>query len=493
MTAEPTRDRWGRPLITPPDGGKPVPYTRVTTVAKTLDDEAALAAWKMRMCAIGLARRPDLLALASATDDKRRLDDVTRQALDAAASGARANLGTALHAIIERVNAGLPDGEVLEALAADVAAYRKTVSALTISHPETFVVLDRWQVAGTFDFVVRHPVTGKLVVGDLKTGTDLSYSWRSIAVQLWAYANADAAYDPATGVRAALPDLDRTVGIVVHLPAGEGSCTIHEVDLVSGGEAFERAMWVRRWRARRDISTPLDVSAAMPRESAVVAQEPIVAGLPSETLDARKAWLKGRVDSLEAAHSGVVDQIRARWPSDVSRPLSTISSHVDLDRIIRIVDQIEGRLRAPFPDADDPGDGGPADPEEMRVAMFAWHQLDPKQTKKAMGVVSEAVAAGHVMSLRHAGTRRRLAQMQVIIAAATLTDLDVELCRHVLAAVTGTVSKEPLGAIIGALTITHAEQAWAVIHDLHAGIVAVSWTPDGQPTVTPTTNNNNNK
>lgn len=39
------RDRWGRPLITPPDGGKPKPYTRASTLAKALDDNQGLIDW----------------------------------------------------------------------------------------------------------------------------------------------------------------------------------------------------------------------------------------------------------------------------------------------------------------------------------------------------------------------------------------------------------------------------------------------------------------
>ena len=50
------RDRWGRPLITPVGGGKPEPYTRVSTLAKTLDDKTALSKWMCRQTAIGLAR-----------------------------------------------------------------------------------------------------------------------------------------------------------------------------------------------------------------------------------------------------------------------------------------------------------------------------------------------------------------------------------------------------------------------------------------------------
>ena len=60
-----TRDRWGRPLIVPPEGGKPVGYTRVSTLAKALDDLNNLMAWKARKTAEGLVRRPDLLTLVS--------------------------------------------------------------------------------------------------------------------------------------------------------------------------------------------------------------------------------------------------------------------------------------------------------------------------------------------------------------------------------------------------------------------------------------------
>src|SRR5690606_1008152 len=54
------RDRWGRPLIVPPGGGDPVAYTRVSTLAKALDDTSNLMAWKQRVTAVGLARRQDL-------------------------------------------------------------------------------------------------------------------------------------------------------------------------------------------------------------------------------------------------------------------------------------------------------------------------------------------------------------------------------------------------------------------------------------------------
>jgi hypothetical protein len=65
MRVEIERDRYGRPLIIPESGGKPVAYTRATTIANSLDDGTALTAWKMRMAAIGLTVRNDLLYLSA--------------------------------------------------------------------------------------------------------------------------------------------------------------------------------------------------------------------------------------------------------------------------------------------------------------------------------------------------------------------------------------------------------------------------------------------
>ncbi len=57
------RDQYGRYLVVPPTGGKPIGYTRVTTVAKALDDGGGLAShWKASMVATGLMMRPGLRA-----------------------------------------------------------------------------------------------------------------------------------------------------------------------------------------------------------------------------------------------------------------------------------------------------------------------------------------------------------------------------------------------------------------------------------------------
>jgi hypothetical protein len=101
------RDRYGRPMVVPPKGGKAVPYTRTTTVAGSLDDGTALVAWKLRMAAAGLTLRSDLLLAASANrDNKLEMDKLVEDAMEAAGATAQANIGTAIHTLTEKYDRG---------------------------------------------------------------------------------------------------------------------------------------------------------------------------------------------------------------------------------------------------------------------------------------------------------------------------------------------------------------------------------------------------
>src|SRR5690606_201737 len=106
------RDRYGRPLLVPPGGGDPQPYTRASTMAKALDDLSNLMAWRQRMTAVGLLRRPDLMtrvagALANGTPDdwpvKRELNKVCAEATEAAGASSAASTGTGIHALVEAI------------------------------------------------------------------------------------------------------------------------------------------------------------------------------------------------------------------------------------------------------------------------------------------------------------------------------------------------------------------------------------------------------
>jgi hypothetical protein len=253
MSAELARDRWGRPLVIPRGGGKPVAYTRCTTFVSATEDTTALAKWKQRQVAIGLSMRPDLVALAAAANgDKTELGRICDQAHDAAASSAAANTGTALHQMTEMLDGGLVDIDGIPSdNRADMEAYLGATAGWNHLHIEAFTVLDEYRIGGTPDRIATVPGYGN-VIADLKTGS-VDYGMGKIAAQLAVYSRS-LMYDAATGQRTELPDVRTDVGIVIHLPAGSGTARLLEVDLDAGWANVELCAQVRAWRARKNLA-----------------------------------------------------------------------------------------------------------------------------------------------------------------------------------------------------------------------------------------------
>lgn len=250
------RDRWGRPLIEPPEGGKPIAYTRVSTLAKSLDKQEALTKWKQRMTAIGMSQRPDLLALVQATrdDDRKTLDDACEQALAAARSQAAANTGTALHAFCERIDEGVPVDEIVasDVIKADLQAYVHATRWMKMLAAELFIVQDDIKCAGTFDRLVQ--IDGRVYVADIKTGQHEPNYPHGVAVQTAIYARGTG-YHPTKKRTASLAsigvDLDRA--ILIHLPAGQATCELYWLDIAAGWEMAQTATRVRAWHSTKPI------------------------------------------------------------------------------------------------------------------------------------------------------------------------------------------------------------------------------------------------
>jgi hypothetical protein len=249
------RDRWGRPLIKPIDGGKPLPYTRASTLAKTLDDKTALSKWMCRQTAIGLATRPDLVALVAAhTDDKKTLGDAVEQAMAAAKSDEAANIGTTLHKLTEQIDGGHDIDWMPTEMRPDLDAYRATMSGIEILGAEVFVVVDEIQVAGTFDRVVELP-DGRRMVADIKTGQHEPNYPHGSATQIAIYSRGHA-YTPDEGRKYRLADrgISQTEGLLIHLPAGQGRCDLYIVDLEIGWALATVAARVRAMQKAKPIT-----------------------------------------------------------------------------------------------------------------------------------------------------------------------------------------------------------------------------------------------
>jgi len=524
------RDRWGRPMVVGPDGRKRA-YTRATTLAKATDDEGGLTKWSMRQVIAGAVARPDLFALASTQLDEKGVLDKTCEALkEAAASSRGANLGTALHALTERLDGGLPLGVVLPELQPDLDAYVATMEASGIETVpgmlERFVVLDDLEVAGSFDRLLRLP-DGRVVVGDLKTGADLSYSWRSIAVQLAVYAHGQLYED---GKRSPLPaGLDQTVGVVMHLPAGKGACTLYELDLTAGWEAAQLSMRVRQWRSRRDLAreikpqqrlaiapTPpvsaeggqddpaLPASCATPSTAASpgsgAALPPTTAAEePFRTAHEQKAahlcsverWQWARARLALVLDRGGQDQMVARWPVDVPTLREHVHTDAQLDAIARVLADVEAIVRSPFPDAD-PAEGDDMSAEDITALGKRMAALPKTMQDRMPQIYAEAEASCRPISVRAIPSRRRFAIVRALIICAEAVELDDAVMRHLLEVVLADASARtsPLGAVVGTLTPDQAGRLAELATDIGSGELVIGWAADGTPRAVPATTNN---
>lgn len=254
----PRRDRWGRYLIVPPDGGRPVALTRATTISGLLDSRHAIEKWQQRHVAVGLASRPDLLAQVQSTtiDDKDTLNSVCQKALDASGSDAAASMGTALHRVVEKVNLD-PAAEVPEAFAERIAEYRRVMDAHGVTvctdAVEQIHVLAGLGIAGMADCHVM--VGGRRYIFDLKTGSSVDYGAGGYSVQLAIYANATSIYDPHAEAHLPMPEVDQERAIICHLPAKGGPATLKWLDIAAGREALEHAAFAHRWRSRKNLLT----------------------------------------------------------------------------------------------------------------------------------------------------------------------------------------------------------------------------------------------
>lgn len=287
------RDRFGRPMVTPPSGKGKIAYTRATTFIDCIGDKFNLQQWEKRMVAIGLSQRADLLLSVTAhLDDKAELNRICDAAKEAAAASSSATTGTALHALAELVDRGQLLPVVPDSAKADIEAYQAATTDLSAVHIEQFMVQDPLKIGGTPDRVVKYD--GKTYIADIKTG-GISYDPGKIAAQLAIYARSQV-YDIATGERSRHnADLDR--GIVIHLPAGEAKCDLWFIDLQRGWQDVLLARNIREARKKKfnDLCSPFGPD------------------LEVSLLDSIKAEIDKALDP---------DAIRALWRPDWSKDLT---------------------------------------------------------------------------------------------------------------------------------------------------------------------------
>lgn len=473
---ETRRDRWGRYLVVPPEGGKPVGYTRATTIAKTLDDTSALMSWGERMTALGLAQRPDLLAqVDDLRDDTKQLNRLCEKAKEAGGATVRRDLGTALHSILERSWTD-PDYVPPASHVDDVTAVHRQLELAGLTPVEgmheRIVVNDQWRIAGTFDLLLRDNATQKLLIADIKTGSSVKYGSVGFAIQLCIYASADALYrqgaaaDGSNDRREPMPQVAHDRAIIVHVQPGTGICELHELQLDVG--LLSLAMAVREARKSKLLRplTTADITRDIDRDT----------------------WIRERISVIRDRHPQMLAQ---RWPSHIPPPKKQdVYDNAQIEELIPVVDALEADLEIPF-GATDPAKPEPAkrtlptfpkqpEPDVVAVPMpdegdmmpeaaadlkQRFDRLDDKQRKWVGGVVKEANAAQLPIRVGDMPTSRR-----VHIASTLFSIIEHRLSEQKLRDLLAVVLDDdsvlmaslPLGAALGTCSATQAAELCAL-------------------------------
>jgi len=461
---ETRRDRWGRYLVVPPDGGKPVGYTRATTIAKTLDDTSALMSWGERMTAIGLAQRPDLLAqVDDLRDDNKALNKLCEKAKEAGGATVRRDLGTALHSILERSWVD-PDYVPPAGHVDDVTAVHRQLELAGLEPVdgmhERIVVNDTFRVAGTFDLLLRERATGQLLIADIKTGSSVQYGAVGFAIQLAIYATADALYrqgsepDGSGDTRQPMPSVAQDRALIVHVQPGSGVCELHGLKL--DVSLLELAMQVRE-----------------SRKTKLLYQLPTDAPVNED----RDRWIRERIGTIRDRNAQMLAQ---RWPAHIPPPKKQdVYDTRQIDELVPIVDGLERDLEIGFGDPDptapvkqrpkrapaaakpqmpDEGSLLPGEADELRGR---FDKLSARHKKWLSGLVVEANQANLSIRVNETPTARR-----VHIATALFYAIDHRYTDQHLRELVATVLDDdsvlmaslPLGAALGLCSHTQAAQ-----------------------------------
>ena len=236
------------------------PYTRMSTMAGTLDDSKNLIDWTAARAMIGMVKSRKIFSqvshLASAYVDpwavpagKAPLKKLVTQAKEAGGADDAAGEGTAFHGLTEVADKGEAPAWVPDHMADWLGEYEFALREWEPILIEPFVVCDELQVAGSPDRYLRHRQTGEVVAADIKTGTSEPDFPLKVTVQV-AIAAHSVVYDQETGARSAI-DCSQVRGMLIHVPIRAGGfprCDLYPLDLEAGWRKAKLSMQVREER-----------------------------------------------------------------------------------------------------------------------------------------------------------------------------------------------------------------------------------------------------
>lgn len=271
------RDFYGRPYVT--QDGEPLryeagrktpvnaePYTRISTLAGTLEDKGGLIDWVAARSMMGVVKSEAIYAqlahLLSAHSDpwavkeaKKPLKELLKKAQELGGSDEAAGLGTAFHGLTETLDSGVTPEFIPPKLRPWLDAYEEAMQDWEPIHIEPFVVCDELKVAGSPDRYLRNRTTGKIVCADIKSGSSDPFYPMKVSIQVAIGANS-VLYDQETGARTEI-DCDIDMGLLIHVPIrstdGRPRCDLYPLDLVEGWAGAELAADVRDFRGMKKL------------------------------------------------------------------------------------------------------------------------------------------------------------------------------------------------------------------------------------------------
>lgn len=509
LTDRTRRDRWGRYLVLPPGGTKPVGYTRATTIAKLLDDQGGLMNWRSRMVTLGLVQRADLYAMASTIDpdDKKALDQLCERAAEAGGATVRRDLGTAFHAILEKFWTQ-PDFEVPSAYKNDVHSVVDALAnaGLTVvdGMNEQIVIHDRLQIAGTFDLIVED-ATGNKYIADIKTGSSVTFGALAFAIQLAIYANADAIYkqgradDGSDDQRLPMPNVDQTVGVIIHIQPGSGFCEIHQLDLTIGRDALDLAMAVRDARKLKPIIPWAKVPFETDPVDVVKAHFPDAIEIDIDEMEVSDEWRDWmRLCIKQIIDAGLKDYLKQIWPDGVptlasGQPITKKQGQQLADVVYLIGSEALLEFFPPQPDRPN-DDNEPLDRPNVKSKFDDNEMVSKTDLKELAQKVSRLDGASkrwldkwssscsqRGVSIALTGDKgipstRRFAICEFLTTVAGFTDDDIFKSIIVKS---GGDPKRSLTMQLGSMTIEHAKKSLDIAQQIIDGTLVVHYDDNG--------------
>jgi hypothetical protein len=342
----------------------------ISAVAKIPDDTFSLDSWRKRQILIGVGIRPELAEQAAAHhDDREILDRIGEEAMSAAKSHQAAARGMAAHRITERIDLAEMIIDSPQARAVKAAWERAlAIAGLEIVPDliERIVVYPDRNIAGRFDRFARRKDDGRIVPLDIKTGQSAIKYPHATVVQLALYANAPLMAGPisrdggTTEQFEPLPDIDRSIGYVVHMPDDE-QVNVVGVDLEAGWRAAQTCFDVLDWRASKDLLLPVTEIPvdSDTRSEGTKTHDRMVYGEdyqpPKPVAGAfdvltRTDWIRYRLNEIAKLGPDAKELAARYWPANTPYRPPWTDDQIDL--LDQALQQVEKEHEAPFPVSD---------------------------------------------------------------------------------------------------------------------------------------------